>query len=52
MKTHNKTKASLLAALLAIFSFNTTHAATLGVESASNYSPGALANGTTGTIGT
>ena len=52
MKTHNKTKASLLAVLLAIFSFNTTHAATLGVESASNYSPGALANGTTGTIGT
>ena len=52
MKTTNKTKASLLAALLAIFSFNTTHAATLGVESASNYSPGALANGTTGTIGT
>ena len=52
MKTTNKARVSLLAALLTIFSLNITNAATLGVESASNYAPGPLANGTVGTIGT
>lgn len=52
MKTTNKARVSLLAALLTIFSLNTTNAATLGIESANNYAPGPLANGTVGTIGT
>lgn len=52
MKTTNKTKASLLAALLAIFSLNTTHAAVLGVETGSNYAPGTWIEGASSSVGT
>ena len=52
MKTTNKTKASLLAALLAIFSINTTHAAVLGVETGSNYAPGTWIEGASSGVGT
>jgi hypothetical protein len=52
MKTIRKTKASLLAALLAIFSLNTTHAAVLGVETGSNYAPGTWIEGASSSVGT
>ena len=52
MKTIRKTKAGLLAALLAIFSLNTTHAAVLGVETGSNYAPGTWIEGASSSVGT
>ena len=52
MKTKTKTKASLLAALLAIFSINTTHAAVLGIESASNYTSATWTEGAGSSVGT
>lgn len=52
MKTTNKTKAGLLAALLAIFSLTTTHAAVLGVETGSNYTTGTWIEGASSSVGT
>ena len=52
MKTKNKTKASLLAALLAIFSLNTTHAAVLGIEDASSYTTATWIEGAGTSVGT
>jgi hypothetical protein len=51
MKTKTKTKASLLAALLAVFSINTTHAAVLGIESASNYTSATWTEGAGSSVG-
>jgi len=52
MKTKNKTKVSLLAALLAIFSLNTTHAAVLGIEDASSYTTATWIEGAGTSVGT
>lgn len=52
MKIKTKTKAGLLAALLAIFSINTTHAAVLGIESASNYTSATWTEGAGSSVGT
>jgi len=52
MRTKNKTKVSLLAALLAIFSLNTTHAAVLGIEDASSYTTATWIEGAGTSVGT
>lgn len=52
MKTIRKTKASMLAALLAIFSLNTSNAAVLGIETASNYTNATWVEGAGSSVGT